>query len=80
MTADQSGGEYKSLIAPIRWSNSESLRISNSRRRKTAQQRDKNNKHSILRRTRTKIPMLVGDTPSPEMTAQRSKKYRLTPK
>ena len=49
MTADQSGGEYKSLIAPIRWSNSESLRISKSRRRKYARQRSKINKHCILR-------------------------------
>ncbi|HBN10801.1 MAG TPA: hypothetical protein DD392_02325 [Ruminococcus sp.] len=47
---------------------------------KTALQRNKNNKHCILRRTRTKIHLLVGDTPSPEMTAQRSEKNRLTPK
>ena len=37
------------------------------RRKKYAPSRNKNNKHSILRRTRTKIPMLVGDTPSPEV-------------
>ena len=35
-------------------------------RQKTARQRIKNSKHCILRRTRTKIHLLVGDTPSPE--------------
>ena len=63
MTADQSGGEYKSLIAPIRWSNSESLRISKSRRRKYARQRNKNNKHCILRRTASENTKCLLGTP-----------------
>ena len=50
-------------------------------RQKTARQCNKNSKHSGMRRTASEIPpMLVGDTPSPEMTAQRSKNNRLTPK
>jgi len=37
-------------------------------RQKTARQRIKNSKHSGMRRTASEIPpMLVGDTPSPEV-------------
>ena len=50
--------------------------------------RRKNMRHSATKITsivfcaaqRTKIQMLVGDTPSPEITAQRSENNRLTPK
>ena len=80
MTADQCGGDDKSHSSKFADGTAKACEIQRYSRQKTAQQRNKNSKHCILRRTRTKIHLLVGDTPSPEMTAQRSKNNRLTPK
>ena len=81
MTADQCGGDDKSHSSKFADGASKACEIQRYSRQKTARQRIKNSKHSGMRRTASEIPpMLVGDTPSPEMTAQRSKNNRLTPK
>lgn len=73
MTADQCGGDDKSHSSKFADGTAKACEIQRYSRQKTARQRIKNSKHCILRRIRTKIHLLVGDTPSPEKkTAQRS--------
>ena len=66
MTADQCGGDDKSHSSKFADGASKACEIQRYSRQKTARQRNKNSKHCILRRIRTKIHLLVGDTPSPE--------------
>ena len=68
MTAD-SAAERLSRIAPNSLTeHRKPARYANPTGEKYALQRNKNNKHSGMRRTASEIPpMLVGDTPSPEV-------------
>ena len=65
MTADLSGGEFKSHSSKFADGTAKACEIQRYSRQKTAQQRNKNSKHCILRRTRTKTPNACWGHPKP---------------
>lgn len=79
MTADQCGGDDKSHSSKFADGTAKACEIQRYSRQKTAQQRNKIASIVFCAAHGRKHQMLV-DTPSPEMTAQRSKNKRLTPK
>lgn len=80
MTADLSGGEFKSHSSKFADGASKACEIQRYSRQKTAQQRVKNNKHCILRRTASENTKCLLGTPQAPKRPHSGQENRLTPK